>query len=221
MGAVTARLHSAVEATEGVTLWYRGRPATVFYSGHCGGRTVAAGELWPRAARPYLVSVPDSFCLSGGRGAWNARLSWADLARALGLRALHSLDVDGRSASGRVVALRSDVGRLGAEQLHLAVGRAFGWNLLRSQMYEVRATAEHVLFDGSGSGHGVGLCQMGAEERGRAGHTFEQILGAYFPGTRAGVTAQDIPCASCRANRWRCGAQPPVTSALRRRPITR
>jgi stage II sporulation protein D (peptidoglycan lytic transglycosylase) len=35
-----------------------------------------------------------------------------------------------------------------------------------------------------GSGHGVGFCQWGAVGRARAGQGYEQILLAYFPGTR-------------------------------------
>jgi stage II sporulation protein D len=38
--------------------------------------------------------------------------------------------------------------------------------------------------DGMGSGHGVGFCQWGAVGRARAGQGYEQILAAYFPGTR-------------------------------------
>ncbi|HEX2220870.1 MAG TPA: hypothetical protein VHG35_18885, partial [Gemmatimonadales bacterium] len=36
--------------------------------------------------------------------------------------------------------------------------------------------------EGSGAGHGVGLCQWGAVGRSRAGQNFHRILAAYFPG---------------------------------------
>ncbi len=38
--------------------------------------------------------------------------------------------------------------------------------------------------EGSGSGHGVGLCQWGAIGRARAGQGFTAILAAYYPGTQ-------------------------------------
>jgi stage II sporulation protein D len=36
--------------------------------------------------------------------------------------------------------------------------------------------------DGTGAGHGVGMCQWGAVGRSRAGQDHERILGAYYPG---------------------------------------
>jgi len=191
--AVTERLRTAAWETEGVTLWYQGRPALVFYTGHCGGRTAAAGEIWPRAARPYLKSMEDSYCLSAGRNAWSAKVAWSDLATALGLTEIHALEMARRTASGRAWKLQSDVGLIDAERLHLKVGRLKGWNLMRSRNYDVRSNESQAIFDGSGTGHGVGLCQIGAEQRGEAGQKVAEILEAYFPGTRAGVSAQEIP----------------------------
>ncbi|MBE3072627.1 MAG: hypothetical protein IMZ67_06595, partial [Acidobacteria bacterium] len=40
------------------------------------------------------------------------------------------------------------------------------------------------VFNGRGSGHGVGLCQAGAMARARAGQSEEAILAFYYPGTR-------------------------------------
>jgi len=192
-GAIPARIRAAVDGTESIVLWSHGRPAQVFYSGHCAGRTAAASELWPAARRPYLPSQEDTFCLSAGRQAWSAKLPLADLARALGLAHLHSLHVSDRTPSGRVRTLASDAGPLSAERLHLQLGRLKGWNFLRSLVYEVHTEGPVAVFSGSGAGHGVGLCQTGADERGKAGHTWQAILAFYFPGLRAGVAAQDIP----------------------------
>jgi stage II sporulation protein D len=41
-----------------------------------------------------------------------------------------------------------------------------------------------VLFSGRGAGHGVGLCQAGAEEMARKGKTYKEILSFYYPGTQ-------------------------------------
>ncbi|MBA2953947.1 SpoIID/LytB domain-containing protein [Nocardioides sp. MAH-18] len=45
-----------------------------------------------------------------------------------------------------------------------------------------------VTFTGTGWGHGVGLSQYGARNRANAGHTYRQILRAYYPGTTWGRT---------------------------------
>ena len=39
------------------------------------------------------------------------------------------------------------------------------------------------VFSGRGMGHGVGLCQWGAEEMAEKGYNFEAILSHYYPGT--------------------------------------
>ena len=42
-------------------------------------------------------------------------------------------------------------------------------------------------------GHGVGLCQIGAEVMGEEGHSYREILAFYYPGTRLGISAQGTP----------------------------
>jgi len=59
----------------------------------------------------------------------------------------------------------------------------------------------HFRLQGIGSGHGVGLCQTGAHERARQGHSYREILGFYFPGAKVGVNAQGIPWQSLRGER--------------------
>jgi stage II sporulation protein D len=62
-------------------------------------------------------------------------------------------------------------------------------DLLRSNAFSVVVTGggsgvTHLTVDGMGAGHGVGLCQWGAVGRARTGQGYQQILTAYFPGTR-------------------------------------
>ena len=45
-------------------------------------------------------------------------------------------------------------------------------------------------FEGGGWGHGVGMSQYGAYGRAAAGHTYDQILGAYYSGTTVETVAQ-------------------------------
>lgn len=190
--AVSERVRRAVEDTGGMILWYRGRPADVFHSGDCGGRTASAGELWPGMARPYLPSKEDPFCSRGGPFAWRAVLRWDQLELALGRRGLRYLAVGARSGSGRVLRLDSNRGPVDAGEMHVRVGRTLGWNLLRSRVYSVESTPEGARFSGKGAGHGVGLCQKGAVEMAKSGANFREILAYYFPGTKAGVNAQGL-----------------------------
>jgi stage II sporulation protein D len=190
--ASSAAIRRAVEETAGVILWYRGRPAQVFHSADCGGRTASAGEIWPGLARPYLPAKDDPWCLRREPGGWRAEIPWPRLAAALGLPGLRFLAVERRSASGRVLSLRSGRGPVDAETLHLRVGRALGWSLLRSRFYEVESRPHSAVFSGKGEGHGVGLCQKGAMEMAQSGADFREILAFYFPGAAPGVSPRGL-----------------------------
>ena len=74
-----------------------------------------------------------------------------------------------------------------------AVGRHIGWDRLKSNLYDVSDHGDRIVFHGRGSGHGVGLCQVGAEVMGEEGHSYREILSFYYPGTRLGVAAQGTP----------------------------
>ncbi len=193
----TPEAHAAALATSGEVLWFHGRRAPAYFHRNCGGRTAAAEEVWPgRAAREHgtlghLVSRTDSYCPRGGSSEWSATLSRAELTEALAAAGLaapgwKSLTVARRGESGRATVLLVGSVEIPAESFRLAVGRALGWNRIRSNWFEVAAEGDGFLFHGRGSGHGVGLCQAGAAEMAREGRGYREILAQYFPGATVG-----------------------------------
>ena len=190
-GAVTARIQSAVEATFGELLWYQGRPAFAAYSRSCGGVTEDASAVWPELGAPYLRSRRDPYCPPD---TWQWRADPVEVVKALLASQLHTpprirdIVITARTASGRARVL--DLGRqpISATAFRFAIGRAFGWNLLRSDRYEVH----NLLFQGSGEGHGVGLCQRGADQMGVDGRGYREILAFYYPGTAVGVSGRGL-----------------------------
>jgi stage II sporulation protein D len=195
LDGITARLESIVAETAGELVWYRGKPAFTPYTRDCGGRTEDAGSVWPELAASYLTHRDDPYC---GRSRWQwvgdpQRIA-AALARA-GLRTPRRVDsvmvverTDGGRAKTLALAGVGESVRIAAGAFHSALGRDLGWNTLRSDWYEVRG----VVFDGFGAGHGVGLCQRGADRMGLAGRSYREILAFYYPGTAAGVTARGL-----------------------------
>ncbi|MBC7928897.1 MAG: SpoIID/LytB domain-containing protein, partial [Bryobacteraceae bacterium] len=139
---VSQRVRAAVEATTSELLWSEGRPAATHYGKHCGGHSAAGSEIWPQIHAPYLRALPDTFCLIRGRSQW---------ARELPSR----VTITRKSISGRILEVLVGGQRVSAER--------FPSNLFELQSGGQRAS-------GFGAGNGVGLCQVGAEERGKAGH---------------------------------------------------
>lgn len=72
------------------------------------------------------------------------------------------------------------------EAARLELGRRFGWNRVASNDYSWERTPVGVIVHGRGHGHGVGLCQRGAEGMARSGQGAESILQHYFPMTNIG-----------------------------------
>ena len=193
----TPEAHAAALATAGEVLWLHGSRAAAYFHQNCGGRTAAAAEVWPgrtaqeHGALEHMVSRADSYCQRTGSSEWSATLSRVELTQALATAGLvapgwKSLTVAKRGESGRATVLLVGSAKIPAESFRLAVGRALGWNQIRSNWFEVAAQGDGFLFHGRGSGHGVGLCQTGAAEMAREGHSYRKILSQYFPGTTLG-----------------------------------
>ncbi len=189
---VTARLEKIAASTAGEMLWYRGRLAFTPYSLDCGGRTEDAGEVWPNEKAAYLSSHADEYCVRAGGGHWRWSASGEAIAAALrkqGLRAperISDIRITERTIGGRARELDLGGVRIAASAFRFATGRELGWNTLRSDWFDVQG----LRFVGRGSGHGVGLCQRGAEQMGIEGHTYREILAYYFPGTEIGGSAR-------------------------------
>lgn len=201
-GQVTPRLSAAVRATAGELLWFEGKPAFAVYARNCGGKSEAASTVWPDVEAPYLRVHADSYCERHGVRNW----SWEGTAEAISRALLDSklrvpqplerVAVLDRTSSGRARLLQlQSAGQtvaISASSFRFAVGRALGWNTLRSEAYELHNRNGHIAFQGRGEGHGVGLCQDGAEQMGLEGLSYQGILAFYYPGTTIGLTAKGI-----------------------------
>jgi stage II sporulation protein D len=191
ISAVSERLRQAAELTEGELLWFKGSPAATFYGKDCGGSIEAAAMVWPDMKASYLSGRDDPYC---------ARKSWTSAIRKEEVR-LDSLRIVERTPSGRAFRLQAGQRSIAASSLRFAAGRALGWDRLPSDLYEVNDAGDRWVFEGRGSGHGVGLCQAGAARMGEAGRSYREILAFYYPGTVLGVSAQGFPWQSLGGER--------------------
>lgn len=210
-GAETPEGGAAVSDTRGRVLTYDGAPIEAFFYSTCGGRTADGFEVFRGAKRPYLRSVPDQadngsvYCSISPRYRWHEEWTGEALrstlqqslpsvtgVRSADVREVSNVQVTRRSSSGRVEQLTIGLGgpevRVEGPGIRQVMRLSSG-EPLRSTAFNLVATVAgqrvtHLTVDGMGSGHGVGFCQWGAVGRARAGQGFEQILAAYFPGTR-------------------------------------
>lgn len=184
--------NTAVEATGGqVLLNDSGQIVEAVYSSDCGGHT-AANEIagLGKSPVPYLRGIPDwdeqgkRYCALSPRAAWEYRIDEKMLSGLFPQAgAIREIKVIERTPAGHAVKIELT----GSSGTLTIAGSEFriklGASLVRSLMMTIEKQADGWLLHGRGVGHGVGLCQWGAQGRAIAGQTYEQILQAYYPGT--------------------------------------
>jgi stage II sporulation protein D len=158
-------------------------------------------EPQDEAARPLAGGVPCTDCARSARYRWPAvSVSKADAYQALArcytqvalLGGLREIRVRNATGWGRAewIELASPDGRtsrIRADDLRLALLR-FGPPVARelySMNCTIRDSGDGLVFEnGRGFGHGVGLCQYGAQGKALRGMKYHEILYSYYPGAR-------------------------------------
>ena len=151
------------------------------------GRTEDAGSVWGKDI-PYLRAQFCDDCSDSPVYRWEYRMSEAEgrrVAKALGVPPGKDLRiaVTGRTPTGRASRVRISSGGVSRELQAAEFRKAAGYAKVRSLKMEIVPVAGEWRFTGEGWGHGVGMCQFGANGMARRGAGFREILARYYPGT--------------------------------------
>ena len=207
-----ASLDAALDETAGRVLLFEGSPILALFHASCGGATSAPESIWGGRARAYLRHTDDVLCARVAVP-WRVRLERPALVKALDADPrttvdgrLDAIDVVSRDEGDRAVLValtgaRSPVVR--GEELRAVLARAFGARLVRSTRFHVQRDGEAFVLEGTGFGHGAGLCQAGALALLRDGASVEDVVAHYYPGSTIGLGTR-------LETRWVPGAGPPA-----------
>lgn len=200
----------AVADTRGEALVWEGALVDALYHSTCGGHTARVEEAFDRPSVPYLTAVSDrrpdgeGFWCQGSRyfrwsTSWTAEELQAAIERNLprllpmppeGVGEVRDVELLAATPEGRALAIRvvTSTGRylVGKDDIRRLLADSEG-RILRSTLFLFRPTRvagrlEALSLVGGGWGHGVGMCQVGAMARARAGQTYRQILATYYNG---------------------------------------
>jgi stage II sporulation protein D len=187
----TAQARAAVERTTGMILSYGQRPAEALFHADCGGYTAASDAIWGGAPVPYLRAQPHA-CRSANHRAWSFTIQRDELRAVLNRDArsrvgakLTGLEVRRRDVSGRAseLVLAGDEPRtVRGEDLRAVLNRQLGDKTIQSTRFSIRTLGTAYTFQGTGFGHGVGLCQIGAAAHARQGASVKEIFETYYKG---------------------------------------
>ena len=117
------------------------------------------------------------------------------MAKIDGIRAIEPaiLNACGRPVSFRIQDAKNQTFDIPSERLRWAFN-ADVLNLpdvrtrVRSADFDAQVTAVSINLSGRGFGHGVGMCQYGAEALSKQGSTWRDILRRYYPGAEVVAT---------------------------------
>jgi stage II sporulation protein D (peptidoglycan lytic transglycosylase) len=192
----TAAAREAVHQTTGLVLKFDGEVTPAFFHADCGGQT-SSGSDAQFGTNPTLRGIADLGAaehLAQTRH-WRERIDPERLDylanryglgdHATGLQILQR-DPGGRVQTAKIIGPEGGK-ELAGEELR----RQFA---LPSAMIDLLGvlTDGSLVIEGRGRGHGVGLCQIGAQSMARSGYNFRQILAHYYYQAEAELLTEPI-----------------------------
>lgn len=198
----------AIQMTKGIVLAHGDSLIFAYYHSTCGGITANIRDVWYKGPAPYLCSIKDvdkngeAYCSISKYYTWQESWKTSTLAsiiwRYTDKKSQNHFPIKGR-IKNIAVAERFPCGRIsvcrvisqtgiyeyGGDKIRFVFRRNLKkYPILRSSNFEVISVdSKEVRIKGRGYGHGVGMCQMGAIGRARAGQSFGEILDAYYTGS--------------------------------------
>lgn len=177
------KIVQAVAETSGEVLRYNGELIEPLYHASCGGgKTEDAEEVWGNA-KPYLVSVACNHPVDP-HTKQQTTMSLQEMEQKLGVNETAAAGSFGdfiqllsSTASNRVKSLKVGNKTFSGAQLRNALN-------LKSALVSWNIDGDQITFTTNGYGHGVGMCQYGADYYAKQGESYQKILSRYYPGTQ-------------------------------------
>ncbi|MBI3502989.1 MAG: SpoIID/LytB domain-containing protein [Bacteroidetes bacterium] len=155
------------------------RIITAGFHSNCGGQTMNSEDVWSKKVS-CLRSINDSFCLQKSNAVWEKKIPkdlWLDyLKTKYGFPVNDSLQVKKIlhfEQPNRKVYLVND-------EYFIPLKFVREDMKLKSTFFAIHEEGINVVFTGKGFGHGVGLCQEGAERMAEKGYSYIKIINYYY-----------------------------------------
>lgn len=180
----------ATSQTRGEVLMLNSKKITpIFFHSKCGGKTLTPKEVWKNEVEGYR-SVDCPFCHKHGKKDWSRTYNKLFLADNI-QRVLQKYNeekvnlnrkkyyVEGNPRAQTYINVMNEDQPQFVKKSRLR--EVLGRSELPSNHYALKDLGQYVEVNGSGYGHGVGMCQFGAKELAIRGYNYKQILAYYFP----------------------------------------
>lgn len=182
---IPSKVKRAVRSTKGQVLLYNGSLASqALYFSSSAGDTENAEDVFSNAY-PYLVSVSSDTEPAATHKEENVTMTVKAFSKVI-KKSLPELDFGTIKKSNIKILTHTKGGRVntikvGSQTLSGAdIRKAFD---LYSTRFKISFKDSNITITTSGSGHGVGMSQYGADGLAKMGKTYEAILSHYYQGT--------------------------------------
>ncbi len=182
----TARLNKIVQETKGIVMVYNWNIFPAYFHSTCGGHTENCNHVFGKDGIPPLSGVSCNYCENSKHSYWSTNISKAEIEKKLRVANIHVSNIStvktvnpGAGNHGARVEIASAYGskEMNANDFRLLVGP----NNLMSTAFHAKNNGNSITFSGRGWGHGVGLCQYGAQAMAEKGFEWTAILQHYYP----------------------------------------
>jgi stage II sporulation protein D len=175
-----------VNKSRGIVMVYNWELFPGYFHSACGGHTEDINHVFKLKSIPPLSGVECGHCNKSKYFNWKTELGKNDIENKLSnsktkLNKIRSLVTEEIGPGGHcsTIKIEDSVGtkRINANDFRILIGP----NNLRSTSFRVKDDGRSFVFEGSGWGHGVGLCQYGTQDMAKSGFKWFDILKHYYP----------------------------------------
>lgn len=166
------RIETAVKSTRGEVMLYDSYPIDALYHSCCGGKTDSS---WGGSAPlPYLQAVKCKYCQHSSHYSEKHQIPNQRLAALVGGKN-NKLEIKILSTSpgGRANQISINGQKIWASDLRRQLNLPSQWMTFKVGSQQTEITTR-------GYGHGLGMCQYGADGLGKRGRDYKEILNYYY-----------------------------------------
>jgi stage II sporulation protein D len=210
LSAVTSRSRALVEATRGEVVFFEDSILPAYYSSTCGGTTAKASDAFGGdSPAPVDRCLVCGYCSSSPYYKWRAVFSADEVKRRLEIpQNLRRFEIgitawDSMRRAKEISVMDPKKGvlrKLSADAFRriLNEDKPLKKRILSTLIDRIAIKKGTVVFEGRGWGHGVGLCQYGAQGLARKGKSYRKILEYYYRDAKivteyGGVISRETP----------------------------
>jgi stage II sporulation protein D len=175
-----------VDKTRGTVMVYDWKLFPGYFHSTCGGHTEDINLVFNLKSIPPLSGVECGYCNNSKYYHWKKKLGRNEIQNKLNatkskVKRIRNITTEQIGPGGHCSTIKIDhaggTKRVNANDFRLIIGP----NNLRSTSFSIKSSGSSFIFEGSGWGHGVGLCQYGTQNMAKSGFRWYDILRHYYP----------------------------------------